>query len=135
MTAASEAKTEKQPRVRQKDAVIPPVVASQYLASAATEWQSTSAPGFWIKPLYENAEMGERTLLMKVDPGAFAGSHAHEDFEQFYVLEGSLYDDEHELHAGDYCCRAPGTFHSAGSHDGCVVLLIYTDAPRLLART
>ena len=106
----------------------PPVAASRYLAAGNVAWQATEYAGFWIKPLYENVAAGERTLLMKVDPGAFADSHTHDEFEQFYVLQGSLFDDEHELRAGDYCCRAIGTPHTAGSRDGAIVLLVYTQS-------
>ena len=116
------------PRVADKAMIRPPVAASRYLAAVGLEWQATEDAGFWIKPLYESAETGERTLLMKVDSGAEVGRHAHEEFEQFYVLEGSLYDEAHELRAGDYCCRAAGTPHTAGSREGAVVLLIYSKA-------
>lgn len=112
--------------VRDTSTINPPVTASRYLAAGNVEWQASEYAGFWTKPLYENVEAGERTLLMKVDPGAFAGSHSHGEFEQFYVLEGSLFDDEHELRAGDYCCRAAGTAHTVGSRDGAIVLLVYT---------
>lgn len=114
------------PRVRDTKMINPPVVASRYLAGGNVEWQPTQYPGFWIKPLYENQRVGEKTLLMKVDPGAFASTHTHDEFEQFYVLDGSLYDDEHEMRTGDYCCRAVGTPHTAGSRDGAMVLLIYS---------
>ncbi len=117
-------------RVQDTSTINPPVAASRYLAAGDIEWQATEYVGFWIKPLYENAEAGERTLLMKVDPGAFASSHTHDELEQFYVLEGSLFDDQHELRAGDYCCRAAGTPHTAGSRDGAVVLLVYTRSQR-----
>jgi len=66
-------------------------------------------------------------MLMKVDAGAFAGSHTHPgEFEQIYVLEGSFYDQQGTLRAGDYCCRAPDAAHTSGSQDGAIVLIIYT---------
>jgi len=108
-----------------------PVSGSAYLASAQAEWQPTDTERFWIKPLYEDAAKGEKTLLMKVEPGAYAPLHAHEEFEQFYVLEGSLYDQEQVMNAGDYVCRAAGAMHSAGSDTGAIVLLIYTKAAPL----
>jgi quercetin dioxygenase-like cupin family protein len=115
-------------QVRETRTIHPPVAASLYLSARGMDWQATEDAGFWIKPLYQNPEAGERTLLMKVDPGALAGRHAHDEFEQFYVLEGSLYDEERELRAGDYCCRAVGAPHIAGSRDGAIVLLVYTKA-------
>ncbi|SRR5260221_6940696 len=108
-----------------------PVSGSAYLASAQVEWQPTDTARFWIRPLYEDAAKGERTLLMKLDPGAYAPLHAHDEFEQFYVLEGSLYDQEQVMNAGDYVCRAVGAMHSAGSDKGAIVLLVYTKSAPL----
>ena len=62
---------------------------------------------------------------MKVDAGAWSPPHAHEDLEQILVLEGTFYDDEKTYHPGDFVLRAPGAVHTAGSEDGCIVLLIY----------
>ena len=120
--------SERRERVETGGPVTPPVTGSRYLQSAVAEWQPTEVGGFWIKPLYENVERGEKTLLMKGDAGAFAALHAHAEFEQIYVLEGSLYDHEKVLKAGDYCCRAAGAPHSAGTRDGVLVLLVYTTA-------
>lgn len=100
-------------------------VGSRYFSGSRAEWQPTESEGFWVKKLCEDADRGERTMLMKVDPGAFSPSHAHEDFEEIYMLEGSFYDDEHLLVAGDYACREAGTMHSGGSDEGGVMLLVY----------
>lgn len=101
---------------------------SRFIDSEKIAWQQTETEKFWIKPLYEDAGRGERTLLMKVDPGAFAPLHAHDEFEQFYILEGSLLDGERVLKSGDYVCRAPGALHSVSSSEGAVLLLIYTNS-------
>ena len=104
-----------------------PVVGSMRYASAPVEWQPTDAKGFWVKPLFEDTERGEKTLLMKVDPGAWSPMHTHPgELEQVYVLEGSFYDQEATMGPGDYCCRAPDAAHEAGSKTGAIVLLVYT---------
>src|SRR5260221_12047722 len=115
----------------QPQPITSPRSGSAYLASAQAEWQPTDTEKFWIKPLYEDAAKGEKTLLMKVEPGAYSPLHAHEEFEQFYVLEGSLYDQEQVMNAGDYVCRAVGAMHSAGSDKGAIVLLVYTKSAPL----
>lgn len=115
-------------KVSQPRPIAPPIGGSAYLDAAQMAWQPTDIERFWMKPLYEDSAKGEKTLLMKVDPGAFAPLHAHDEFEQFYVLEGSLYDQERVMKAGDYVCRAAGAMHTAGSEEGAVVLLIYTKA-------
>ena len=105
-----------------------PPETSVYTSASNTEWEQTGDGGFWLKRLYEDESKGERTWLMRVEPGAFSPPHAHEDFEQVYVLEGTFFDEDHVLSAGDYCCRAPGAMHSAGSDDGALVLVMYTPA-------
>ncbi len=104
-----------------------PVVGSVRYTSSSADWQATDLQGFWIKPLFEDAERGEKTLLMKVDPGAYAPMHTHPgEFEQVYVLEGAFYDQDATLGPCNYCCRAPGAPHETGSLNGAIVLLVYT---------
>ena len=99
---------------------------SNSLSVAELEWQECGAAGFMIKPLLEDADAGLRTWLMKVDAGAFSESHAHDECEQIYVLEGSFYDQEKTYQAGGYIVRAPGALHTAGSENGALVLLFYS---------
>ena len=106
--------------------IVPPVSASNYLRTGNLPWEETSDKGFRLKRLYEDEARGEKTWLMKVDPGAHAPSHAHEEFEQFYVLDGSIEDDHGTMRAGDFVCRPPGEMHWAASGTGALVLLVYT---------
>jgi anti-sigma factor ChrR (cupin superfamily) len=95
----------------------------------AAEWQECGADGFLLKALMEDPAAGLRTWLMKVEPGAFAETHAHAEVEQIYVLEGSFYDQRKTYQAGEYILRAPGAMHTAGSDTGAVVLLFYSPPP------
>jgi anti-sigma factor ChrR (cupin superfamily) len=104
-----------------------PAKGSVYRDAAAIDWQP-DGDKFWIKPLYEDREKGERTCLMKIDPGAWFPLHAHEEVEQIYVLSGSFFDQDRTLRAGDYACRAAGAMHTSGSNEGAVLLLIYSRA-------
>ena len=104
-----------------------PLTGSTRFSPASVDWEPSEAKGFWVKPLFEDVARGEKTLLMKVDPGAFSPMHSHPDeLEQLYVLEGSFYDQDATIRAGEFCCRAPGAFHEAGSEEGAIVLVIYT---------
>lgn len=101
---------------------------SAYTSSVDAEWQRTDTEGFWVKRLYEDGARGECTWLMRVDAGAYSPPHAHEAFEQVYVLDGSFYDDERLVKAGEFCARSPGAVHSAASDEGAIMLVIYTKA-------
>jgi anti-sigma factor ChrR (cupin superfamily) len=103
-----------------------PIDTSLSVPGSEMEWQHTGSDGFWVKPLYENEDASQKTSLMKVDPGAWSPSHAHDELEQIYVLSGSFYDEEKTYAAGDYIIRAPGAMHTAGSADGATVLLFYS---------
>lgn len=97
---------------------------SRHLVPEALEWQPTEAPGFWIKPLLDDGK-GGTTMLMRIDPGAYVGSHSHDQLEEILVLEGEFTDDDRTHRPGDYCLRAIGAPHVAGSKTGCTVLLVY----------
>ena len=121
--------TSRREHVREQGVIGPLVRGSAYRATAGTEWETSEEPGFLYQALYEAP--GCRTWLMRVEPGAWSPPHAHDgELEQIYVLEGSFYDDERLMRAGDFCCRAPGAMHSAGSDEGALVLLVYTDETR-----
>ena len=105
-----------------------PQKGSALLPGIDREWQDCGASGFWIKPLLQDTASPLRTWLMKVDAGAFSEMHAHEEIEQIYVLEGSFYDQDHHYQAGDYIVRAAGAMHTAGSKDGAIVLLFYSES-------
>ena len=105
-----------------------PETGSRWMQTAGRDWQTCGHDGFWIKPLLEDADRGRRSWLMKIDAGAFSASHAHEELEQVYVLEGSFYDEERSYGPGDYVLRAPGAMHTAGSENGAVMLVVYTAA-------
>ena len=107
-----------------------PMSGSGYLPGATQAWQPTGDAGYRIKPLYDNPVLGERTLLMKAEPGTRSAAHAHDEFEQVYVLEGSFDDGERVLRAGDYCARPIGAMHETVTEEGFVALLIYSAAGR-----
>jgi len=101
---------------------------SSYMTTSGKDWEPAGGDGFWVKRLYEDEDRGERTWLMRIDPGAYSPPHAHEEFEQVYVLDGSFYDDDRLVKAGEFCARSPGAVHSAASDDGALMIVIYTRA-------
>lgn len=101
-----------------------PESGSQFLEPAKLEWQATETPGFWIKPLLRDAG-GGTTMLMRIDPGAFADMHSRDQVEEIFILEGEFSDQHRTYKTGDYCLRAIGAQHIASSKSGCKVLLVY----------
>ena len=107
--------------------VTTPEAGSLYLDGLKMSWEECEVEGFWMKRLYEDADRSEKTWLMRMDPGAQVGPHAHEDeFEQVYVLEGSFDDDEQTLKAGDYAFRAPGAIHGGSTEEGALILVMFS---------
>lgn len=99
---------------------------THYLGADDLDWRARGQR-YWEAPLHVDSARGQRTVLMRMAPGAAFGLHAHEgEREQIYVLSGSLRDQNRTLRPGDYACREPGATHSAVSDEGCVALLIYT---------
>ncbi|MBP5857408.1 cupin domain-containing protein [Marivibrio halodurans] len=100
---------------------------SRFVDPGEQAWRETDAPGFLIKPIFEDSRTGESTLLMRIEPGAFTPAHAHDRLEEIFVLDGDFHDEERTYGPGHYCQRAIGASHTAGSKGGCTVLLVYRD--------
>ena len=90
------------------------------------DWNTDSSSGFSYKPLFEDPQSGQKTVLMKVDAGCVAPPHVHDKLEQIFVLEGEFYDEYLSYVPGDFIVRAPGALHTGGSHSGALVLLVYS---------
>lgn len=104
-----------------------PHSGSAYLDGLKMQWEKTDHPGFWLKRLYEDPARGEKTCLIRMEPGAHVGPHTHDDeFEQVFVLEGSFNDDTQTLVAGDYACRAPGAIHGGSARNGATILVMFS---------
>ena len=101
-----------------------PESGSHLLDPSELEWEATDTDGFWIKPLLADAD-GGTTSLMKIDAGAFAEMHSHDQLEEIVVLDGEFSDQNRTYTTGQYCVRAIDEPHTAGSVGGCTVLLVY----------
>ena len=102
--------------------------ASSSMSTIDSEWEPTGTEGFWVKRLYEDDARGERTWFMRIDAGAYSPPPAHAEFAQVYVVEGSFFDDDRLVKAGEFCARSPGAMHSAASDEGALMIVIYTRA-------
>lgn len=103
-----------------------PEAGTLFTRTPQQQWQRSGSEGFLLKPLFEDPATSRRTWLMKVEPGAYSPPHAHEELEEFYIIDGSFSDGENIYRAGDYVIRAPGTMHEARSDEGATVLLVYS---------
>jgi anti-sigma factor ChrR (cupin superfamily) len=105
--------------------LVPTIGGSTYVKPSEMEWRPTRFDEVSIKVLYEDAERGEMTCLLKLEPGAHILFHKHLEIEQSLVLEGSVEDHDGVATAGDYVWRKPGSFHDNRSPGGAVLLAVY----------
>ena len=119
-------------------------LASRYITTADLPWQKTPFPGIELKMLYQDAERGLMTQLVRMAPGSTITFHEHIDIEQTYVLEGSLKDEEGECTAGNFVWRPAGNRHTATAPNGALLLGVFQkpniffdvkDAPEGFPRT
>jgi mannose-6-phosphate isomerase-like protein (cupin superfamily) len=89
-----------------------------------SEWLQSPVPGVHMRPL-----LGDKTVLVRMQPGAVYPKHEHRETEQCYVLEGSITDsDGVTVHAGDFVCMSADTVHRPIHTDtGCTFLITYTN--------
>ena len=97
-------------------------MSSRYVTVDDIPWQETKFKGIWIKVLMEDPDTGLQTVLTKMEPGSVLTDHQHVEVEQSWVLEGSLFDHEGEVTAGNYVWRPAGSRHVAHAPNGALIL-------------
>ena len=77
----------------------------------------------WHKISYEK-EKGQGTYVLKMDPGAKSIPHEHVSYEEFYMLDGELIDEDGKIFKkGDFISFEPGSKHSSFTEKGCLILV------------
>ena len=78
----------------------------------------------WI-PLSKNEKLEHEVFIVQFEPGNSSSLHKHKGFEEFYVIDGELIDDDGKIFKkGDYVKFEKGTEHKSHSKTGCTLLVI-----------
>ena len=85
-----------------------------------------SIPGIKMKWLYKDDEKKESVCLFDASPGSMIPDHIHTGFEQTYILEGSLDDEQGSATAGNFVWRPGGNTHIAHAPNGCLSISFFT---------
>ncbi len=95
--------------------------------------------GIWEKILSDDrdpgARTGKRTRLLRLDPGVRTPvAHAHDYWEEIYVIEGSMIEGtpesgERRVTAPAYACREPGYTHGPIRTDEACLLIEFSWYP------
>jgi anti-sigma factor ChrR (cupin superfamily) len=100
---------------------------SLFVDSEALPWRDTPHEGVRWKKLAFDRETGRSAVLLRFEPGATYGAHAHPGGEEYWVLDGSLEDGGRTYGAGTYVRHPPGSVHRPASRAGC---LLFVSLPR-----
>jgi len=77
----------------------------------------------WCKISYDQ-EKGQGSYILKMEPMAKSLPHEHVNYEEFYMLDGELADDDGKIFKkGEFITFEPGTRHSSTSKNGCLILV------------
>ena len=78
----------------------------------------------WM-PLSIDKRLEHEVFIVKFEPESSSSLHKHKGYEEFYVIEGELIDDDGKVFKkGDYIKFKKGTTHSSYSKNGCTLLVI-----------
>ena len=77
----------------------------------------------WHKISY-NQNTGVGSYILKMAPGTRSLKHKHQNYEEFFVLDGELTDEDNTtFNKGDFISYKPGSKHSSFSKKGCLLLV------------
>ena len=75
--------------------------------------------------LSKDEKLEHEVFIVKFEPESSSSFHKHNGYEEFYVIDGELIDDDGEVFKkGDYVKFEKGTKHSSHSEKGCTILVI-----------
>ena len=78
----------------------------------------------WIQ-LSKSEMLEHEVFIVKFEPESSSSLHKHNGFEEFYMIDGELIDDDGKMFKkGDYIKFEKGTKHSSYSKTGCTILVI-----------
>jgi len=88
------------------------------------EWVETRMKGVRRRMLDRNgAESGRATSVVSYAPNSKFAPHVHEGGEEFIVLDGVFQDEHGDYPIGSYVRNPPGTSHTPGSNEGCIIFV------------
>ena len=77
----------------------------------------------WHKISY-NQNTGVGSYILKMAPGTRSLKHEHQNYEEFYILDGELIDEDNTtFKKGDFISYKPSSKHSSFSKKGCLLLV------------
>ncbi len=83
----------------------------------------------WL-PVSYDAETGQGSYLMRMDPGAMTIAHDHAGMEEFLILEGDLVDSDGTVFGpGDFVSYQPDTHHNSWTENGCLIAVFEWHRP------
>ena len=76
-------------------------------------------------PLSKDEKLEHEVFIVQFEPESSSSLHKHNGYEEFYVIEGELIDDDGKVFKkGDYIKFKKGSQHSSYSKTGCTLLEI-----------
>ena len=110
---------------RQKNGYNSDLYTRVVLIESEENWRSSPSDG--VKRLYlDRADLSEytsATSIVKFDKNSKFSGHAHQNGEEFFVLEGIFSDEYGDYPKGTYVRNPHGSCHSPFSRDGCKIFV------------
>ncbi len=86
----------------------------------------------WHKITYDK-KSGQGSYILKLKPNTQTPYHKHANYEEFYILDGELIDEDNtKLNKGDFISFKPGSRHSSYTKKGCTLLVFMRKKNKLL---
>ena len=90
-------------------------------------------PGMSWHKISFNQNTGVGSYILKMAPGARSLKHSHQNYEEFYVLDGELTDEDNTtFKKGEFISYKPGSKHSSFTKKGCLLLVFLRNKNKAL---
>ena len=100
------------------------IETKQEYFSPYNQYGTVSSDLKWL-PLSKDEKFEHEVFIVQFEPESSSSLHKHKGYEEFYVIDGELIDDDGKVFKkGDYIKFEKGTKYSSYSKTGCTLLEI-----------
>lgn len=116
------------------------VITNYITRTSQLEWTpliegNVNTNGIYVKILrFDEQQQRAPCILLKFEPGASYPYHNHPGGEEIFVIQGSCFINDTELHTGDYLYTAPGFKHAVRTRSGCELMLLIPEEVEILKK-
>ena len=109
----------------EKGRTFPPDLTTPFAIRPESAAWRPMCDGVDVAKILQDGPRDFSAMFLRFAPGSSAMRHVHPDGEQYWVISGSIEDENGRAEAGTFVNNPPGSVHTPRSDEGALVLITW----------